>query len=83
MRIPADLDPRRKGSGIQPPFTPPATNLSHRCEQASADQQRKGPAVIVGPYGHCLAPGHEGHVVATLNGYALTAAALRSRNDGA
>ena len=43
-----------------------------------------GPAVIVGPYGHCLAPGHEGSVVATMHGYALrqtplalTAATLR------
>ena len=29
------------------------------------------PSVVVGPYGHCLGPGHEGKVISTQYGYSL------------
>jgi len=35
--------------------------------------RQQSPAVIIGPYGHCLAPGHEGRIVSTMHGYALRA----------
>jgi len=30
------------------------------------------PSVIVGPYGHCLGPGHEGKVISTQYGAAIS-----------
>lgn len=34
------------------------------------------PSVIVGPYGHCLGPGHESSIVSTMNGYVVKGSKL-------
>lgn len=47
--------------------------LADRVEAQSGKKRKKGPAVIVGPHGHCLAAEHVGGVVATIYGHALRA----------
>lgn len=46
------------------------------------EEARRTPAVIVGPFGHCLAPGHEGRVVVNQwGGHSLAQACLKAREN--
>ena len=51
--------------------------------RAALEEARRKPAVIVGPYGHCLGPGHAGSVVVSpFGGHSLAAACIKAKEAG-